>query len=107
MGRDDAGGAERRPEVLSRFIRTLGQTPSRQWLFFSDTYYPGWHAWVDGKEEKIVKANIAFRAIPIGAGSHRVVWKYEPTWFKLGLAVSLLTALFLLAATIRTPRHGH
>ena len=32
-------------------------------LFLSDSYYPGWQAFVDGKETNIYRADFTFRAI--------------------------------------------
>jgi uncharacterized membrane protein YfhO len=66
------------------------------YLFVSDVYYPGWKALVDGKQVEIVRANYAFRAIPIEEGSHQVEFIYDPKSFKIGMWVSLGTLIFLL-----------
>jgi hypothetical protein len=66
---------------------------NRQFLFLSDSYYPGWKSYVDGKEVEIFRANYLFRAIIIEAGEHQVRFKYDPLSFKLGLAISLTTVL--------------
>jgi hypothetical protein len=71
-------------------------TPEAALLFLSESYYPGWKAFVDGKQEEILRANFVFRAIPLGPGSHRVEVIYEPLSFKIGLSVSLLTIFVLL-----------
>ena len=62
-------------------------------LVLSDTYYPGWKAFVDGKETKIYRANYTFRAIPLNAGTHQVEFVYDPTSFKLGAGVTILGIL--------------
>ncbi len=62
-------------------------------LVLSDTYYPGWKAFVDGKETKIYRADYAFRAIPLNAGTHQVEFVYDPISFKLGAGVTLLGIL--------------
>lgn len=64
-------------------------------LFVSDTWYPGWKAYVDGKETKIYRANFAFRAIPVTSGAHDVRFSYQPDSFYNGLKVSLIS-LFAL-----------
>jgi hypothetical protein len=71
-------------------------TPDAALLFMSETYYPGWKAYVDGREEEILRANYVFRAIPVGPGSHRIEVVYDPLSFKVGLAVSLLTIVIPL-----------
>ncbi len=62
-------------------------------LVLSDTYYPGWKAFVNGKETKIYRADYTFRAIPLNAGVHRVEFVYDPISFKLGAGVTLLGIL--------------
>ncbi len=66
------------------------------WLFFSDAYYPGWVAEVDGKPTKIYKANYAFRAIRLSPGNHEIVWRYDPILFKVGSAITLATLFALM-----------
>jgi len=66
-------------------------------LFTSEIYYPGWKAYVDGKESKIYKANYIFRAVYLTQGFHTIVFKYEPFSFQIGLYLSVLTLLFISA----------
>jgi hypothetical protein len=61
------------------------------YLVLSDIYYPGWRAYVDGEEREILRANYAFRAVPLESGQHIVLFKYDPLSFKVGLAISLIT----------------
>ena len=72
-------------------------SPEAAFLFMSEAHYPGWKAYVDGREEEILRANYVFRALPVGPGSHRIEVVYEPLSFKVGLALSLLTAVMLLS----------
>lgn len=65
----------------------------RQFLFLSDSYYPGWKAYVDGEEREIYRANYLFRAVIIEPGKHSVRFVYDPLSFKLGLAISVTTIL--------------
>jgi hypothetical protein len=62
-------------------------------LVLSDTYYPGWKAFVDGKETKIYRGDYAFRAIPLSAGNHQVEFVYDPLSFKLGIGATILGIL--------------
>jgi hypothetical protein len=75
-------------------------SPEAAFLFMSETHYPGWKAYVDGREEEILWADYVFRAIPVGPGSHRIEVVYQPLSFKVGLAVSLLTIVMLVTVGV-------
>ncbi|MBU0567008.1 YfhO family protein, partial [bacterium] len=74
--------------------------PFDGFLFLSDTYYPGWKAYVDGIETRIFRANYTFRAIQIKEGKRRVEFIYRPKSFTIGLIGTGLTILLLLAYAI-------
>lgn len=73
-------------------------------LFISDTYYPGWKAYVDGNEQKILRANYAFRAVVVPSGNHIVEFRYEPDSFNIGRTISILSFYFLLLYTYTIKR---
>jgi hypothetical protein len=70
---------------------------ARGWLVLGEWHYPGWGAWVDGERQKIYRADYGLRAVPLTAGSHRVVFRYRPTSFYLGVMISALASLVLLS----------
>ncbi len=61
-------------------------------LVVSDNWYPAWRALVDGKEAPVYRADYTFRAVPLPAGRHKVVFRYYSSVFQTGLAISLATA---------------
>lgn len=58
-------------------------------LILSDTYFPGWKVFIDGKKEKIYCADYNFRAVPVKAGVHKVEFIYSPLSFKLGAIINI------------------
>jgi hypothetical protein len=70
-----------------------------------DAYDPGWRAWVDGSETPLLRANVAFRAVAVGAGRHTVELRYRPRALLVGLALTALSVLILLAAGVAAGRH--
>ncbi|HWR97230.1 MAG TPA: YfhO family protein, partial [Candidatus Methanoperedens sp.] len=58
------------------------------WLVLTDTWYPGWRATVDGSEVPIERADYAYRALPLRAGRHAVVFSYHPASRSRGLLLS-------------------
>jgi hypothetical protein len=69
-------------------------------LVLSDTWYPGWHATVDGRDAKIERVDQMLRGVRLGPGTHTVEMSYRPTSFRIGWIVSLVTALALVAAVV-------
>jgi hypothetical protein len=65
-------------------------------LVLSDTYYPGWKAFIDGSESPIYRADYIFRAIFLDRGKHTVEFRYEPLSFRVGSIITLFS-LFLAA----------
>ncbi|MFQ5835711.1 MAG: YfhO family protein [bacterium] len=60
-------------------------------LVLADSFYPGWRAYVDGKEEEILRANLFFRAVPLSLGEHLIEFRYQPQSFTIGIIISLIT----------------
>lgn len=74
------------------------------YLVLADTFDPGWSASVDGVPAPIRPAWVAFRAVALGAGRHRVVFRYAPAGFGVGLTVSLAGLIAWLALLFRPGR---
>lgn len=66
-------------------------------LVLLDAHAPGWSATLNGTPVEILTANVAFRAIELPAGRHRVIFRYEPPNWGVSLAVSAGAAALLAA----------
>jgi hypothetical protein len=69
------------------------ETESAGYLVLADVWYPGWRAWLDGRTVAIWQANYLFQAIEIPSGKHHLVLAYQPVWFQVGLAISILAGI--------------
>lgn len=81
-------------------IEIVANAVKHELLFLSDRYYPGWKAYVDGKEVKILRANNFFRSIKLEPGEHKVRFVYDPLSLKIGFFISLSTILILFSIAI-------
>lgn len=72
-------------------------------LVLSDTYYPGWKAYVDGKRVPVYPTDLALRSVFVPAGEHEVKFVFSPGSFKLGAAITLASLAALAAYTVWGP----
>lgn len=76
---------------------------------FSDVYYPGWTATIDGNPLEIGRANYILRAAYIPAGKHNIVMEYRPHSIAVTetiayTAIVILILAFLIALIIEIKR---
>jgi hypothetical protein len=64
---------------------------------FPGNYARGWRARVDGRKADVFEANLFAKGVLVPAGKHEVVLRYLPGSFILGVLVSAVTAVALLA----------
>jgi hypothetical protein len=62
-------------------------------LVLTDTYDDGWRVKVDDRDAKLLRADLAFRAVALGPGTHRIEFQYRPVWFRLGMMLSIVAML--------------
>jgi len=70
-------------------------------MVLSDSYYPGWKAFVDGLPTKIYIADYAFRAIAVPAGEHEITFLFSPFSSKMGMVISSLFLCIVLVLCIK------
>ena len=65
-------------------------------LVFSEIYYPGWTATVDGKPAELGRVNYILRALPLTPGKHEVVLDFHPASVKTTETVAYVAGGLLL-----------
>jgi hypothetical protein len=71
------------------------QSDQDGYLILSEVWYPGWRAWCDDRETPVLRADHALRAVAIPAGEHTVRLVFDPTSWRVGMALSVITSLAL------------
>ena len=74
-------------------------------LVFSDSYYPGWVAELDGRETPIYRANITQRAVVVPAGEHQVRFQFKAPTVVVGFWVSMAALGVFLACFLFSLLH--
>ena len=57
--------------------------PAAGYLLQREAWYPGWRARVDGVDTPVLRADLLYRAMPLGAGAHDVEISFDSsiqTW---------------------------
>lgn len=79
--------------------------PAEGFIVLADQYFPGWRAYVDGKETEIYETNGILRGVAVPAGEHEVAFRYRPGGIMASMALSLIIltamAVYLSALSLR------
>lgn len=78
------------------FVRLRVDRGTAGWLVVLQSFYPGWNATVNGRPATLVRANVAFTAVPVGPGANEVVLQYDPLSIKIGLAITTAAGLLVV-----------
>ena len=74
-------------------------TSSDALAVFSEIYYPGWNAWLDGdraKSVEVLRADWTLRAAVLPAGDHTLTMRFEPTSYRTGARISRVSSILLI-----------
>lgn len=73
------------------------ETAEDTFVNFSQCYYPGWKAYVDGEETDLYQVNGLIMGMEVPAGSHEICFAYEPVIIWIGAGISLCTVILMIA----------
>jgi hypothetical protein len=73
------------------------ETSHDGFLVLSEISYPGWKAYLDGRETDIYRADYNLRGLFVPTGRHTMEMRFEPLPFARGMAVTLVTLLICIA----------
>ena len=69
-------------------------------VVFSEVYYPGWTATVDGNPVEIGRVNYVLRAINVKPGNHKVVLTFKPQSIQTTETIAYIALALLLLCVI-------
>lgn len=71
-------------------------SPTNQMVVFSEVYYPGWKAKVNGQSVPVEVVDGLLRGIEVLTGKYTIEMQFRPLSFYIGLGLSLFSWLILL-----------
>lgn len=67
-------------------------------VVFSEIYYPGWTATIDGKPAELGRVNYVLRALKVPAGKHEVVMEFRPATVSTTNTIALVALGIIIVA---------
>ncbi len=78
------------------YIKIKATTRHNGFIKIPDSFYPGWKAFIDGKETDIFQTDLIFRGIKVPSGEHIIEFRYLSQSLRFGAILSLVTLLLLI-----------
>lgn len=90
-------------EASPKKLRYESQSSADGLAVFSEIYYPGWEATIDGEPTDVIRADYILRALEIPAGNHTVEFTFRPKPYIVGNKITRISSwivLFVLLGSI-------
>ncbi len=69
-------------------------------VVFSEIYYPGWTATVDGEPATLGRVDYVLRALKVPAGKHQIILTFKPQSIKATETIAYVAGILLLLALL-------
>lgn len=83
-----------------RHLKYESQSSSDGLAIFSEIYYPGWKATIDGKAAEVIRADYILRALEIPAGNHAVEFTFEPRPYIVGNKITSISSWLVVLVAL-------
>lgn len=80
-------------------------TQEKVFINYSQNYFPGWRAYIDGKETNIYEVNGLIQGIEVPQGEHVIEFIYVPVWAYIGILGSVATLIIMVLLIWRELQH--
>lgn len=99
-GRSLAQGAVKIREWTPGLVRLDVEAPGDTFVVVSQTFYPGWHAEIDGAPAKLLRTNALLQGLYVPGGNHDVRLYFRSSSLMIGAAVTASAVLAVLGLFI-------
>lgn len=85
-------------EHLPNTIKYTSNNTNDGFAVFSENFYNGWKATIDGKEAEIHRVDYVLRGLAIPKGKHTIEFTFEPQVVKTGSTIALVSSILMILA---------
>ncbi len=83
-------------EYTPGYIRLESKAVRPALMVVAESWYPGWHATLDGRPANLLRANYLSQGVVVPEGTHIVELRYSPDAFNYGVAASGVSSIAFL-----------
>ena len=87
-------------EVLPNRVKLNVNTENLGFLVYSDSWYPGWNAYDDGKKTEVYRVNYIQKGVFLESGEHEVEFVFKPKLFDIGKYLCLIGLILIFMIII-------
>lgn len=80
----------------SGFASAKTSSEGQGFVVFSESFFPGWNAYIDGVETQIYKVNGLTQGVIIPSGEHNIEFRYKPLSLYIGLVLFAITIVYVI-----------
>ncbi len=77
------------PNTVAVKLKGNEEDDGAGYLVLTDTFYPGWSVYVDGRKSECIRMYVTFRGVYVGPSNEEVELVYSPLSIRIGMFVSL------------------
>lgn len=84
------------PNIIEATTHTVGTTM----LVIANTYYKGWHAYIDDKATALYRVNWTMNGVLLPEGDHTITLRYQPLSYIIGTWISTLSLVLFIGIVV-------
>lgn len=83
-----------------KYMKYESQSSANGLAVFSEIYYPGWKATIDGEPVDVVRVNYILRALEIPAGNHTIEFTFSPKAYTVGNKITSVASWLIVVVVL-------
>lgn len=99
-GTNTPGGNARFGKYGPKEFEVFSEAPTAGIVLVNDKFSPNWKVWIDGQPAEVLRCNYIMRGVYVGAGSHKIEFKYRPPVNSLYVTLATMAAGLLLCGYV-------